>query len=109
MQALTHLPKVERGKVLGILPMFLRALSPPICRAAVAALVRNDVVELLVGHIVEAGLAEDGTSSYLLLLFLDHPKGLERGSAKGVVNQLVKAVPQWLMEVRDTTATLWHL
>jgi hypothetical protein len=85
-----------------MLYVFLRSLSPNSRRAAVAELVEGNVVELALAYMVQAGVnVHQHVPLSLLPLLLDDAVGRERILAHTNVSQLIKAVANLLLEVRD--------
>jgi hypothetical protein len=84
-----------------ILGSFFENLSNQSLSAAVVVLVGGDVVESTVRYMAEDGLDEDGYGQRMLLLFMENPMSQKRMFAPGVVDQLLKGIAKWLLQVRD--------
>ncbi len=91
--------RFTRERVLLMVSPFIDVLSPDLRQAAMATFIAGDIVELAVGHIVEAAPSGHGCLGGLLYRFSGEPQGRERLSSKGVVDQLLLWVAKWLAEV----------
>jgi hypothetical protein len=109
LAALTPLKGPVRGireKMQCILGFFLENLSNQSLSAAVGVLAGGDVVEATVCYMAEEGLDDDGYGQRMLLLFMENPMSQKRMFAPGVVDQLLKGIGKWLLQVRDTSVSV---
>jgi hypothetical protein len=100
VQALRKHSKSARGEVLKMLPASLPD-APEYLHSAIASLVNGGAVELIVGHCAKAGWEQDGAGVEMLVQFFRDPQGQERMAVQETVEQLMKAVAKWLLEVSD--------
>jgi hypothetical protein len=88
-------------KVHCILVLVLESLSSKFVPAAMAVLVGGSAIEATVLHMVEDGLDVQGYGLRLLLLFMENPVSQNRMFAPRLVDQLLKGITKWLLQVRD--------
>jgi hypothetical protein len=89
----------EYDEVLCILSQLLRYLSIHLRPAALAMLTAGDAVDLIVRHSAEEGLDVEGYGLNVMMLFMTDVAARKRMCARGVVEELLKGIAKWPLEV----------
>jgi hypothetical protein len=100
-QPLGFVTNKVRKSLLGILIIFVDAVSPHLLPAAKADLVAGNTVELITQAMVEADTPHGSFVAMLFSFSLD-PLAKERMRAPGIVDQQVKWAAKWLLKVHPT-------